>query len=395
MRIDLHFSRLSVPLIAGAFLVVCPLVLPAQQNGPDSADQSTTAPDTQSAPQAPAPQQTSPSPASAAASPLTSAPLSAAPVSAAQIGTISGTVTDAQDEVVPGAVVALGGADPDDSRKTVANDLGAFQFEGLRPNVTYHLTIQAKGFVDWKSSPIVLAPGQFQFVPGIRLELSGEATSVTVYASSAELATEQVKILEQQRILGIVPNFYVAYDPNAPPLTAKQKFHLAIRVSADPITLVGVFFLAGVNQGVELPDYALGAKGYGERVGAVAADGFTDIFFGGAVLPALLHQDPRYFYQGTGTKKSRLLHALAGPFVCRGDNGRTEPNYSTVGGDIISAGFSDLYYPRIDRNGKIFAENIMISTIERTASTVTQEFVLRRLTFGAKGRKSTPDADQQ
>lgn len=361
MRFDFSFSRASVLLVAGAFLAAGPVVLSAQQQ-----------------------------PANSTAAPLPSAPVSP-PVLSVQLATIGGTVTDAQDEVVPGAEVTLQGPDPDDSRKIVANDLGAFQFDGLKPNATYRLTIEAKGFVDWKSSSIILSPGQFQFVSGIRLELNGEATSVTVHASSAELSTEQVHILEQQRVLGIVPNFYVAYDKNAPALDAKAKFQLAIRVSADPITIAGVLFMAAVNQGVRIPDYRLGAEGYGERVGSVAADGFTDIFFGGAVLPSLLHQDPRYFYQGTGTKKSRLFHALAGPFVCRGDNGHMEPNYSTVGGDVISAGFSDLYYPHVDRTGKIFAENVMISTIERTASTVTQEFVLRHLTFGPKGKDSTPD----
>jgi hypothetical protein len=186
----------------------------------------------------------------------------------------------------------------------------------------------------------------------------------------------------------VIPNFYVAYDPSAPPLTVKLKFQLALKVSADPITIAGVFFMAGVNQGVRIPDYRLGAEGYGKRVGAVAADGFTDIFFGGAVLPALLHQDPRYFYQGTGTNRSRLVHALSAPFVCKGDNRRTEPNYSTVGGDIISAGFSTLYYPRADRTLTFFGENVMISAIERTASTVTQEFVLRRFTSGPRGKNS-------
>jgi hypothetical protein len=389
MRSDLPFSRLVVLLAAGTFLAVCPVAVLAQQGSADASTAASSEAADRAPQQVPAQPQTNSQPATSAAAPLPSAP-----VSAAQVGTIGGTVTDAQDEVVPGAEVVLDGPGPDDPRKTVANDLGAFQFDGLKPNIAYRLTIQAKGFVDWKSPPIVVSPGQVQFVSGIRLELNGETTSVTVHASSAELSTEQVTILEQQRILGFVPNFYVAYDPNAPPLDAKAKFQLALRVSADPITLLGVFFIAGVNQGVELPDYALGAKGYGERVGAVAADGFTDIFFGGAVLPAMLHQDPRYFYKGTGTKKARLLHALAGPFVCRGDNGHMEPNYSTVGGDVISAGFSNLYYPRIDRTGRIFAENIMISTIERTASTVTQEFVLRHLTFGSKGRSSAPDPDQ-
>ena len=90
------------------------------------------------------------------------------------------------------------------------------------------------------------------------------------------------------------------------PLTAKLKFKLAVKVSADPITFAGIFFMAGVNQGARIPDYRSGAVGYGERVGAVAADGFTDIMIGGAILPSLLHQDPRYYYQGTGTNRSRL-----------------------------------------------------------------------------------------
>ena len=81
------------------------------------------------------------------------------------------------------------------------------------------------------------------------------------------------------------------------PLTAKLKYKLALKTSTDPITLVGIFFMAGVNQGVRLPTpvYPLGVKGYGGGVGAVAADGFSDIFIGGAVLPSLLHQEPRYY----------------------------------------------------------------------------------------------------
>ena len=311
-----------------------------------------------------------------------------APVVTRQLVSVIGTVTDAQDEVIPGAAVELEGRDPGSERKTTANDNGFFEFTNLRPGTGYRITIKAKGLADWVSPALELSPGQVEIVPGIKMELEGEQTSVTVYASSAELATEQVKIAEQQRVLGVIPNFYVTYDRNAPPLTAKLKYQLALKVSADPITIAGVFFMAGVNQGVRIPDYRLGAEGYGKRVGAVAADGFTDIFFGGAVLPALLHQDPRYFYQGTGSNRSRLLHALSAPFVCRGDNRRAEPNFSTIGGDLISAGFSILYYPRNDRTWTFFGENVMISTIERTASTVTQEFVLRHFTTGPRGKNA-------
>ena len=103
--------------------------------------------------------------------------------------------------------------------------------------------------------------------------------------------------------------------------------------------------LAGIDQAADTPNYVQGAKGYGERLGATYTDGFTDILIGGAVLPSLLHQDPRYFYQGTGTKKSRILHALSSPFICKGDNGRWQPNYSSVGGDLASGAISNAYYP--------------------------------------------------
>jgi len=170
----------------------------------------------------------------------------------------------------------------------------------------------------------------------------------------------------------------------AAPLTAKLKFKLATKVSTDPITIAGVLFMAGINQGARLPDYGLGVKGYGERVGAVAADGFSDIFIGGAVLPSLLHQDPRYYYQGTGTTRSRFMHAISYPFICKGDNGRLEPNYSTIGGDIASSALENLYFPRSDRTASFAVEEVLIGTAERAVSSLMQEFVLPKFTSRGK-----------
>jgi hypothetical protein len=107
--------------------------------------------------------------------------------------------------------------------------------------------------------------------------------------------------------------------------------------------------MAGARQAARTPDYVLGAKGYGQRFGAEAADGISDILIGGAILPSILHQDPRYYYQGTGTTRLRLGHALSSPFVCRGDNGRWQPNYSSMGGDLASSALMDTYYPQSNR----------------------------------------------
>lgn len=396
MRSDLH--RAAVQLFFGMAFFGLTSCLSAQQ-APSSAPLLTTAA-AAAVPDAPATQielaaainpqagQTQTTQQSAAAGEYlnnVSGQSASAPVT--QTCTMSGTVTDVQDEIVPGATVTLEGAVPADYRQTVANDEGWFEFKGLKPGIAYHVTAQAKGFVSWESPAIVVSPGQYQIMTNIQLQLKGEQTSVKVYASPAELATEQVKIEEQQRVFGVIPNFYVVYDSaNAVPLTAKLKFKLAIKVSVDPITLAGVLFMAGINQGARLPGYPLGAMGYGERVGAVAADGFSDIFIGGAVLPSLLHQDPRYYYQGTGTNRSRFLHAISYPFICKGDNGRLQPNYSTIGGDVASAALSNLYYPRSDRTEGMLVENVLISTLERTAATLAQEFVLRKFTSGPKAK---------
>jgi hypothetical protein len=211
-------------------------------------------------------------------------------------------------------------------------------------------------------------------------------TTVTVGYSAEEVATQQVKIEEQQRVFGVIPNFYVSYDADAAPLTTKLKFLLAAKVAFDPITFFGVGIVAAAGQAGDHPDYPQGWKGFGERYGAAYTNGLTDIMVGGAILPSLLHQDPRYFYQGTGSNKSRAIHALTSPFVCRGDNGRPQPNYSTMGGDLASAAISNAYYPASNRGVGLFLGNFLIGTGQRGAANLAQEFILRRLTPKAKNQ---------
>jgi hypothetical protein len=215
----------------------------------------------------------------------------------------------------------------------------------------------------------------------IRLHVQLAPTTVYVSQTPVEVATEEVKVEEKQRVLGIIPNFYVVYDPDPEPLTAKLKFRLALKVATDPITALGVAFLSGAQQAGDTPDYGQGAEGYGKRFGANAADGFTDIMIGGAILPSILHQDPRYFYQGTGTKKSRFQHAFFHPFVCMGDKRNWQPNYSSLGGDLASSAISYLYYPESNRGSRLVFTNFGISTAERVAISLAQEFVIRPIQF--------------
>jgi hypothetical protein len=297
---------------------------------------------------------------------------------------IGGSVLDTNGDTVPRATIILEGPRPGDRQTAIGDENGAFQFGGLQPGTPYQVTISMADFETWKSQKIVLTPGQFYFLVDIKLKISESVTSVTVYASQDVIAAEQVRLEEKQRVLGIFPNFFVTYDPHPVPLTTKLKFRLAYKASTDPVTFFGIAFLAAIYQAGDIPAYGQGWKAYGQRVGAGILDSTTDIFFGGAIYPWMFHQDPRYFYQGTGTKKSRALHALASPYVCRGDNGKRQPNISSLGGDLTSGAISNLYYPESDRGAKLVFQGFLITTGVRTVDSLVQEFVLRKLTPSAK-----------
>src|SRR5437764_12746695 len=177
---------------------------------------------------------------------------------------MSGTVTDVNGDLIPGADIVLEGASSSDRQTTVASDTGAFQFGGLKPEMPYHLTVAAPGFENWKSSTLILNPGQYFLVQSIKLKLPRSITSVTVYSSPEQIATEQVIVQEHQRVFGILPNFYVSYDPDPVPLTTKLKFRLAYKADSDAVTFAGVAFMASIYQAGDVPDYGQGWDAYGK-----------------------------------------------------------------------------------------------------------------------------------
>jgi hypothetical protein len=292
-------------------------------------------------------------------------------------GQITGTVTDSNGDVVSGATVVLQRTGAKDPLKLVSDDNGFFDFKQLEPG-SYRVTISAPDFADWTSADLVLNPGQYMLLTECKLRLQ-VTTTVNVGDRPDEIAIEQLQVEEKQRVFGVIPNFYVVYEADPAPLTARMKFHLALKTSSDIVSVLGVGALAGINQAGDTPDYRQGWAGYGERFGAAAADGFSDIMIGGAILPSLLRQDPRYHYQGTGTNTSRILHAVSGPFICKGDNGKSQPNFSSIGGDLSSAALSNLYYPTSNRGTGLVFQNFFLTTGERVLSSLAQEFVIGRL----------------
>jgi Carboxypeptidase regulatory-like domain len=296
--------------------------------------------------------------------------------------TVVGTVTDVNGDAIPNATVVLKEVEGNDPLTIVTTENGMFEFHDVTPGITYQLSVSGKDFAGWTSTPITLNPDQFKIVSGIQLRIATERTTVDVHYDPVEVATEQFKAEEKQRVFGVIPNFYVSYENDPAPLTAKMKFKLALKVSTDPVTAAGVLVVASAKQAGDTPNYGQGWAAYGKRIGVTAADGFSDIMIGGAILPSLLHQDPRYFYQGTGTTGSRVRHAMFSPFVARGDNGKWQPNYSSLGGDLAASALGNLYYPRSNRGAGLVFGNFAIGTAERIGASLAQEFLLGKFTRG-------------
>jgi hypothetical protein len=293
---------------------------------------------------------------------------------------ISGTVLDVNGGMVLGAQVTLVALDSLVSRTAMSDDQGHFSFPELAPG-KFKVTVVATGLEPYASSEIVLYPGEKLILPEVRLSPAATTTNVQVSVTQVEIATEQVKVQEQQRVLGVFPNFYSSYIWDAAPMTAGQKYQLAVHSLVDPFSFVGTGIFAAAEQWQNtFPGYGQGAQGYAKRYGAAYADEGLSRMIGSAILPSLLHQDPRYFYRGTGSKKSRALYAISQAIICRGDNGKMQPNYSYVLGSFAAGGISNLYHPAGDRGVGLTIGNGFLNVGAHAIDDLAREFVFRKLT---------------
>ena len=292
---------------------------------------------------------------------------------AASPGSVTGIIADTDQAAIPAARVTLEDVESKVIRSTTSDGHGAFLFSPIPPG-RYIITVHAAGFSPWKIRDIiVIHVGEDFAVPEVHL------------------AEQQITAEEHQRILGILPNFYVSYLPTAAPLTRKQKFKLALHVSIDPMT----YFTTGVTAGIEqwqgdFSAYGQEFSGYAKRYGTTYGDRLSSTLLGAALLPSLLHQDPRYFYRGHGPIVVRALYAISTVAVCKGDNGHWQPNYSNVLGNLGASGISALYYPESERHSvQVTVDNTLLGVAEGAFGTLFQEFLLRHLTHGAPAKAAS------
>lgn len=296
------------------------------------------------------------------------------------LASVAGVVRDTRGAAISGVQVTILG-ESNAVKRTVATDSnGAFTFAKVTPG-TYQVQVHAAGLEPSASVHITLGAGEERQLKIAVNRIPVQTTTIQVLATPEQVAQAQVKEEEHQRVLGVFPNYYTSYIWSAAPMTPKQKFGLALRTTTSPVTFLVTAGIAGVEQAHNtFPGYGQESQGYGKRYAAAYADNLTKTMLGRAVFPAILHQDPRYFYEGSGTIRSRILHALISTVVCRGDNGRLEPNYSYIAGSFAAAGLSNFYRAPQDRRVSLTFRNGLVILGSGAVVNVLREFFSKKLT---------------
>ncbi len=247
---------------------------------------------------------------------------------------------DRSGSTVAGAIVTLETAASAGQRTAITDQAGAFRFSPVEPG-NYKITIVASGFATWTAQNVAIASGDNhssdnQPLLSPVLQVAATSSSVDVTLPPHELAKEQLKTEEKQRLLGVLPDFLVSYAPNPAPLTVAQKFHLGWKMIIDPVSLLGTGISAGIDEARNKhPEFGQGTEGYAKRFGAQYANQVSHVMIGHVVIHSIFHQDPRYFYKGTGSFRSRALYAIGTAFVAKSDKGKWQFDYSDVLGGAV------------------------------------------------------------
>jgi hypothetical protein len=156
----------------------------------------------------------------------------------------------------------------------------------------------------------------------------------------------------KDRLFFALPNFLTLENSaHVPPMTAAQKYKVAVRSAFDYVQIPWYAALAGFSQAQNNePSYGQGAEGYAKRFGQQFADGTIENFMVNAVVPSALHTDPRYYQLGKGSGLHRTGYALSRLFITRTDSGHNTFNFGEIGGSFAAAAISTYsYHPEADK----------------------------------------------
>lgn len=207
---------------------------------------------------------------------------------------------------------------------------------------------------------------------------------VIAFASIAAAQTDEIQTAspaapqaagEDKRVFGVIPNNRTT-EASLPfaPISAKRKMTIAFKDSFDwPVYITSGLFATLYQLENQNPSFGQGMAGYGKRYASSYGDQMMGNMMTEGIIPALGHQDPRYFRLGEGTKKSRAWYAVSRIFVARMDSGRNSFNFSEWGGNATAVAISNAYYPDT-RNVSDNVEKLLVQCATDAFSNVLKEF---------------------
>ena len=306
--------------------------------------------------------------------------LTLTPVAFAQPGTISGTVVDASGASVAQVQVKLSLDGRAADREAQSTPTGEFSFANV-PSGPYRLTFNSTGFA-LKAITGELAADQTLVLPPTALAIDKVTNQLNVSQTQVEIAQEQINAAQQQRLLGLVPNFFAVYDRDAAPLNAKQKLQLTTKFWLDPSAFVINGAIAGVGQAQNTnKGFGQGAQGYAKRYGAGFVSFGTSLLLEKVVITSLAKQDPRYFVKGTGSNSSRAWWAISRTVVCRGDNKNFQFCYSNLIGRFGNGFVTRYFFPPSARDSSgVILRSSAIGLGFNAVGNLFQEFLAKKIT---------------
>ena len=196
-------------------------------------------------------------------------------------------------------------------------------------------------------------------------------------APDAQNKKDDSQAQQTKRMLWVIPNFgAVNSNTDLPPLSTREKFVLAAQ---DSVVDYSSYTWAGILAGQAMllnsdPELGRGIKGYGRYYWRTFTDGVSGTFFTEAIVPAITHEDPRYYTLGQGGFFRRTGYAISRAFVTKTDSGGTTFNWSEVAGNGLEAGLSNAYYPPQERGLNQTALNWGTQMESAVLNHVFQEF---------------------
>jgi hypothetical protein len=160
------------------------------------------------------------------------------------------------------------------------------------------------------------------------------------------------------------------------PLTRKQKGLLALHAATDPGAIGTIVGISAISIAADSHTaYGPGFGGFAELAGVSLLQNTTGEFFGTFAIPALVHQDPRYFRMPDKPFRKRLIYSITRSYISKSDSGKTIPNYGVFGAYPIVAELSNLYVPGIESDGASTAQRIAVGLALDPVNNLINEFL--------------------